>query len=611
MLSEMTEQTENYPRVILLFFLRSIVVLIAMRITVSAQGDPKTYGDVTVKIEAVTSGFTTGIMPTGYEEYRATITHNFLTKPHQVTLIGQNEGSISGGPRYFEFKRTVDVAPGGTATISLLKPPLSQNGIIFTILIDGARQEESMYVDGGRAGVWVRQSINRLFILTSGRVGESGLMNEPAAFSGLKDSTGNLDVAYLSYGFPPNEWSANWLGYTGLDGVIVTAEELRAMPHGVLSALQYYLECGGAIHVIGPWEIPVQWSARGEVVNGLMTYYVGFGVLTSTGSMARINTDQWKSIKLFWEGSRAETAEAMATTFRDLADINKEFEVVDRVGIPVRGLFILMIAFVIVIGPVNLIWLARRRKKIWMLWTVPMVSLITCLAVTAFALLSEGVSAISRIEALTILDEMSHRATTLGWTAYYSPFTPSEGLHFSYDTELMPQIPVKMLYRPGRGNGRGVDWTNDQHLTTEWLTARIPAYFKLRKSETRRERLTLSETGDGAPSIVNGLGADIRQLWWADSSGNIYTTTNVPAGAQGSLTPINIRAAGPKNFLRSLSSSTNWLDEFDKLEKSPSVSLRANCYLAVIEASPFVEEGLRGARVKKVRTLVYGIRHAG
>src|SRR5215475_4102111 len=187
-LMEEREQTENYPRVILLFFLRSIVVFIAMSITVSAQGESKTYGDVTVKIEAITSGSTPGIMATGYEEYRATITDNFLTKPHQVTLIGQNEGSISGGPRYFEFRRTVDVAPGGTATISLLEPPLSQNGIIFTILIDGARQEESMYVDGGRAGAWVRQSVNRVFILTSGKIGERGLMNEPAALVGLLDS---------------------------------------------------------------------------------------------------------------------------------------------------------------------------------------------------------------------------------------------------------------------------------------------------------------------------------------------------------------------------------------------------------------------------------------
>jgi hypothetical protein len=270
-----------------------------------------------------------------------------------------------------------------------------------------------------------------------------------------------------------------------------------------------------------------------------------------------------------------------------------------------------MIVFVIVIGPVNLIWLARRRKRLWMLWTIPMVSLVTCLAVTAFSYFSEGINATSRIETLTILDETSHRATTIGWTAFYSPITPGAGLHFSYDTELMPQLPETMLYRAGRGTGRRIDWTNDQHLTTDWLTARVPAYFKLRKSETRRERLTVRETGDGAPSIVNGLGADIRQLWWSDSSGKIYTATNIPAGAQGSLTPINIQVAPSANSLRYLFSNANWLDDFDNLEKNPRLSLHANCYLAVIDGSPFVEEGLRGARLKKARTLVYGIRYAG
>jgi len=328
-------------------------------------------------------------------------------------------------------------------------------------------------------------------------------------------------------------------------------------------------------------------------------------VLTNMGSTAQNNPDKWMQVKRNWEGARVPSP-----NYPNLTAVNKEFEVVERVGIPVRGLFILMIVFVIVIGPVNLFWLARRKKKIWMLWTIPLVSLLTCLAVTAFAFFSEGINAISRTESLTILDETSHRATTIGWTAFYSPFTPGSGLHFSYDTDVMPQLPLEMFYRGGQG-GRGIDWTNDQNLTTDWLTARVPGYFKLRKSETRRERLTLRETGDSAPSVVNGLGADIRQLWWADNTGKIYTATNIPAGAQGSLTPINIQAAGPANFLPSLYRTNNWLDSLDSLEKSPRVSLQANCYLAVIDASPFLKEGLRGARLRKARTLVYGIRNAG
>jgi hypothetical protein len=587
--------------------LPSFFLFLAMSITVSAQGLPTTFGDVTVGMEVITDPNFTPDGGTGYKEYRATIFNHSPTKTHQVTLISQNEDGFSGGgSRYFELRRTVEVAPAGSATISLLRPPILQDVSGFAVLIDGARQVELVYPNGGRAGAWSRHTVNRLFILCSQKISKSRLMNDPVTLNALSDPAGNLDVAYVSYDFPPSEWSVNWLGYSGFDGVIVTAEELRALPQGAQSALLRYLECGGVLNVLGPWEIPAHWASRGQMINGLLTYYVGFGVLTITGLNARIDYVQWKRIKENWEGSRPDP-----TQYRSLIDINRKFEVVDRVGIPVRGLFMLMIAFVIVIGPVNLLWLAKRKKRIWMLWTVPLLSLVTCLAVTAFAFLSEGISATSRTEALTILDETSHRATTIGWTAYYSPFTPGAGLHFSYDTELILQLPGNMLYRHRGGIGRGVDWTNDQHLTTEWLTARVPAYFKLRKSETRRERLTIRESGDGAPSIVNGLGADIRQLWWADSSGNLYTATNIPAGAQGSLTPINIQAAGPANSLRSLFSNGDWLEEFANLEKNPRMSLRANCYLAVIDASPFVEEGLRGVKTRKARTLVYGIRYAG
>src|SRR5262249_26203474 len=151
------------------------------------------------------------------------------------------------------------------------------------------------------------------------------------------------------------------------------------------------------------------------------------------GDIKRIKDFEWQMIKLGLKDSRL-----LVKAYSDIAAINNEFTVVEKIGIPVRGLFVLMLAFVAVIGPINLIWLARRRKKIWMLWTVPVISMVACLAVNGFALLGEGVSATSRVEAFTILDESSHLASTVGWTAFYAPITPGEGLHFSYDVELAP-----------------------------------------------------------------------------------------------------------------------------------------------------------------------------
>ena len=155
--------------------------------------------------------------------------------------------------------------------------------------------------------------------------------------------------------------------------------------------------------------------------------------------------------------------------------------VVDSLKIPVRGIVIIMLAFVIIIGPVNIIYLNRRKRRIWMLWTIPAISFATTLLVFAYSLLREGITPDTRIAGLTVMDQTSHRAATIGGTAFYCPLTPSGGLHFDFETEATP------LVQSGNGSGtsREVDWTQSQHFQRGWVSARVPAYFHLRKSETR------------------------------------------------------------------------------------------------------------------------------
>jgi hypothetical protein len=220
---------------------------------------------------------------------------------------------------------------------------------------------------------------------------------------------------------------------------------------------------------------------------------------------------------------------------KNIEHANQIFPVVADIGIPVRGLFILMVLFTVAIGPVNLYFLARGRRRIWMLWTVPLFSLVTCAAVFGYMLIAEGWEGHTRTEGLTILDETTHRAATIGWTACYTPVTPGDGLQFSYDTELAPQSREEPWSRRG-GAGRTVNWTGGQHLASGWVTARVPSHFMLRKNETRRERVTVSRSGDGY-TIVNGLGAEIRLFWYADPEGRLYTAERVAPGGQAVLKP--------------------------------------------------------------------------
>src|SRR5262249_35978040 len=293
--------------------------------------------------------------------------------------------------------------------------------------------------------------------------------------------------------------------------------------------------------------------------------HVGFGqgTMIVAASVKSLLRGQWQAITLGWKG-----AQQGEKNNYQIDDINKEIPVIVRIGIPVRGLFFLMILLVDVFGLFNLFWLAWKRIKIWMLLTVPVIALVTCLAVTGFALFGEGVSATSRTDAFTILDESSHRASTIGWTAFYAPITPSEGLHYGYDTELTPVTAQALVYRR-RGGDRTIDLSNDQHLDSGWITARVPVYFKFRKSETRRERLTIRQSGNDSITVVNGLGADIRELWFAGRNGGIYSAKGIRAGAETKLSLSNLGLAKNEAGLRELFTNNDWPAGMKAVEHDP------------------------------------------
>ncbi|HKE05467.1 MAG TPA: hypothetical protein VKE91_15520, partial [Blastocatellia bacterium] len=586
------------------------VLLLAPLMAASAYATD--YGEISVKVEAVTEAHSSS----GYDEYRVTVINRSPAKSHRVTVEMRGGGY---GAMDSEVRRAITAAPSSAVTVSMFKPVGGGAGAWF-VSIDGKRQDEAIEIDASRTSAWISHSQNIFFALSSRDVEKLGLMNDPAVVEGFKSGSGESDVAYLAYKSPISEWSGNWLGYSGFDAVALTAEEMREAPEAVRSALWRYAECGGSLLIIGAWEIPKQWQSRrvsiyemeneGDASKKLtlklssktQSYHIGFGQVTmiDAASVKSVLPAQWQAIKLGWKGSRP-----AQKSYYDIANINNDFPVTEQIGIPVRGLFVLMLMFVVVIGPVNLIWLARRRKKLWMLWTMPAIALVTSLAVTGFALFSEGFSATSRTEAFTILDESSHRASTIGWTAFYAPITPSGGLHFSYDTELTPVTPQLLIYyRSGGGGDRTIDLSNDQHLDSGWVTARVPAYFKFRESETRRERLTIRQSGDDSISVVNGLGADVRQLWLAGRNGRIYSAREVRAGAETKLSLTNLGIANDEAGLRELFTNGDWLGGMKAVEQNPQRYLMPGCYLAAIDASPFVEEGLKNVDTRKGRAWV-------
>ena len=160
-----------------------------------------------------------------------------------------------------------------------------------------------------------------------------------------------------------------------------------------------------------------------------------------------------------------------------------------------------MLLFGVGIGPANLWLLSRYKRRIWLWWDVPVISLLTCLAVFGYSLASEGFIGRGKTASMTLLDERCHRATTFGYISYYCPLTPTVGPRFGVDTDvaLLENVLDRWRFqRRGAGNSlRFVDWTSDQHLTSGWVSARCRRIFSSARTKT---------AANGLPSRRSGMG---------------------------------------------------------------------------------------------------------
>jgi hypothetical protein len=404
-----------------------------------------------------------------------------------------------------------------------------------------------------------------------------------------------------------SDWSDDWLAYTPFDVIALAASDLETMPAPVAAAIGNYLQAGGNVVIFGMSTLPAGWHGTKQMwMNDAKNVDCGLGhcFLVASADIGNANSQTARALR--------ETAMTSARYWdslpKDTGTANATLPVVENLKIPVRGIVIIMLLFIIAIGPANIFILARKNRRTWMLWTIPAISFATTLLVLAYSLLREGITPDTRIAGVTLLDQAAHHAVTVGATGFYCPLTPGGGLHFESQTEATPLVQVG-YYARGGGSTRDVDWTQAQHFSRGWVASRVPAHFHVRKSETRRERVEI-ENANGHLQIVNGLGADIESLWVADKDMNLYSAVNVPAGQNASLVlskdSVTAEKLGPEKLLHDFG--------FTGLNQSPDNAtqkyLQPGTYIAVLKSNPFIENALgsaASAKRTKSSAVVFGI----
>ena len=569
------------------------------------------FGDVIVAVEPLPIPSNVAAIGRGYTEFRIRLTNQSATDEHDVALIYPAPEYQESYDHIARITRRVRLARGSTMTIPLLQPALEVAGRDLAVEVDGKRFDwtvnmppappRQMYYGPWRHVYGPTPGSGCVAILASRAV--------PETFRDSVEKRHSEVYGFFRSKLPVQNWSDNWLGYGCYCGVLLTEQEAGELPAPVLLALRRYVECGGVVIVYGG-SAPKELTEGGWEPPGGKEHAVGLGVVVVT----RTNDEAagWEKLADGW--ADIPLAASLLTTGGGGDDVL----ISQKLRVPLRGLFVVVLVFAVGIGPVNLYLLSRRGNRMWLWWNVPAISVVTCLGIFAYSIVSEGFTGRMRASTLTVLDENSHRAATIGYLSLYSPFTPSGGLRFGYQTEVTA-IPRDVYDQAGRA--RTVDWTDCQQLDSGWIVARAPANFLLRRNEDRRERINVHGESDGSLKAVNALGVNVKRLYLRvspqprnagvggpGSAGGMYYLSDLPAGGEGRLEILQGHDKPPPSpeVMRQFFTD-NWSVALRQLREQPADFVMPGCYVAICERSPFTDTPLPGAMDEEGTAVVYGI----
>ncbi len=446
------------------------------------------------------------------------------------------------------------------------------------VRVDGRMRDGKLTLPGGGSGRPATQILfSRSFVDSKLRAEITKRGYEPNLFE------------YTRTDVPPQQWSTNWLAYTAYSAVGMTPADWNEMPAAAQLALVRWVRAGGLLLVTGG-SITLADAHPLETAEHFTRFGEGFGTLINVpGTLDAAPEPLFNEIIVACDHHNA--------LIRTEESPMNAMPLLGQSKVPVGVMFALLCAFAVVGGPISLFWLARRDRRLWIFWTLPAFATITSGILIATSLAGEGWQRVYRSASITYLDENSAEATTLGISGVYCTLPPDGEIRFSSETEILPYDRSE--------RAQELDANDGQRLTSGWVDSRVSTYFALRKNEHRRERLSLTQEG-GVIGAVNGFGTRIERLWVADAAGKIYDAGIVEPGAHVTLKQTALFTTKPDSEMFA-GTPESWATWGERLRTDPHAMLRPGMYVAILQASPFLETALEKPGTHTTPGVVVGV----
>lgn len=324
------------------------------------------------------------------------------------------------------------------------------------------------------------------------------------------------EVHYL-HGMPEC-FPTNVRGYVGIDAVWITSAELGRLPPEARLALEEHVFLGGQLGVVlpegaGALSLPLSFMA-GEASS--TTYGLGsVVVLMEAEGDVPMNLVKDALLKI---DSR------FAKLHHD-GDVVKAYP---QIEVERAMMLVLLILFAIVIGPVNLFVVARRKHRARLVWTTPALSVGASFLLAGAILIEDGIGGHGVRYSVTLLEPIQHAEHTLqvqasrtGLLLFPRLKTPPD----AYLDYLPTSVEQTGSYRVDEDGYRG-DWFRTRRTQAHWLYERRP-------SRARVERVGAGDV----PVLSSTIDAGLATLFYVDANGAVWTGTDITPGARVTLEP--------------------------------------------------------------------------
>ncbi len=299
--------------------------------------------------------------------------------------------------------------------------------------------------------------------------------------------------------FPAEKWPVDWRIYSTYDSIFITANEYASLGTDAKSALDTYRTLGGAVFV-----------TKGN--DGFADVQEAAAALKPIDESCDILSGD---IQMNYGSDSA--------LLGDLQRIPMEA----KATIPVKTLLLVLALFACIIVPIAVLRSVKRNTRIRLLAILPGAAAVFALVVAVSAYAFFGTTPTVRLQSVTVLDQTTKKAVTLGQFCVFSPVSLDGQIAFPSDAAF-----ARRHVRAQNDDDElvTVDSADEQRLVDGWVKPLVSAFFDFSRACERPERLDFRVSPNGDVSVVNLLGAKIKS-GHANVGGALWAFHDVEPGA--------------------------------------------------------------------------------